>query len=142
MRGLGTTVLALIVALGSAQTAFPDESDDILSLCGDTDIVPGNYSGIYKGEWAKGDVSLSHVLVVAEVTPSGNATVYYGYGKQPRWGIEEAKCFRAAGELHANKLSVTLNGPKAEYIFSADGSVSGVYTNNRGSTNGAFTKWR
>ena len=96
-------------------------SADLLSipeLCSDQDFVNDPENRIYRGTF-KG--ALETALVITPIEEEGKTVVFYLWGVEPKWDINDPGCTRALGTAKGKKLTVRLRGDvRAIYKFSGD----------------------
>ncbi|MGH8068278.1 MAG: dienelactone hydrolase family protein [Candidatus Entotheonellia bacterium] len=91
----------------------------------------------FSGIWAGGawDGILPHVVIVEQVSPTGNAAVISSWGDAPDWQLTRGFT-RVQGRIDHGRLLLEYpsRGARAEYVIDAQGALQGTYT--RGSAVG------
>ncbi len=114
LYSLGVAVL-LLTASGPSSAA----PLDIPALCGDVGFEDHPENRIYRGSFRGG--KLETALVITPVRDEdGNIEVFYLWGEQPEWNIDEAGCTIAYATEKGKKLKVRLRNARVIYKFSGD----------------------
>ena len=110
-------VAVLLLAASGPSSAAPL---DIPALCGDEGFEDHPENRIYRGSFRSG--KLETALVITPVRDEdGSIEVFYLYGEQPDWGIDEAGCAIAHATEKGKQLKLRLgNGARVIYKFSGD----------------------
>jgi hypothetical protein len=125
----------------------PDATSDVV-LPSDVHVLPPGSDvppglAAFSGKWGPnrwdGD-QLSHILIVEEIKPTGDAVVLYAWGNWARWRIK-AGSVRVHGVILDGILSLDRfkNGARAQYKLDLDGSLVGTYTLGSSHTTGKDT---
>ena len=140
MRRLVTYGIAFIALTASGwSNASPL---NIPELCGGFEILNDPENRVYRGQSKSRGDTLDTALVITPVTRSGGTVVFYVWGEQPKWNIDEAGCAPAVAYWKGDTMTVYMRGAKirVSYKFS-DGGVSAKYKFKRGgrTSNGEVT---
>ena len=112
---------------------------NILELCGGFEILNDPENRVYRGQSKSRGATLDTALVITPVTHGGATVVFYLWGEQPKWKIDEAGCVPAVGYWKKNTLTVYMRRAKVQvsYKFSDDeASAKYKYKWSGGTTNG------
>ena len=124
----GGIVLIALTASGWSQAA----PLNIPELCG-TEFVESPENRIYRGQYEYKKTVLDTALVVTPAKSDDGIVVFYIWGEQPEWDIDEAGCVRAMGTEKGKRMTVRLREGKVRvtYKFSGD-KVSVQYKSEQG----------
>jgi dienelactone hydrolase len=85
----------------------------------------------FSGVWAGGawDGVLPHVLIVEQVSTTGDAAVISGWGDAPDWQMTRGFT-RVQGRIDNGRLSLVYphRGARAEYVIDTQGALQGTHT--------------
>lgn len=126
---LGCAINLLQTTLAHAQFPLPQDIQ-IVAPGVNVPVQTAAFSGIWAGgAW---DGILPHVLIVENVSASGEASVIYSYTDAPDWNTK-AGFSRVQGMIENGQLTFTLRKGKArvEYVIGAGGDLNGTYTLGR-----------
>ena len=94
-------------------------------------LVP---AAAFSGVWAGGawDDILPHVLIVEQVSATGEAAVISSWGDAPDWQMTRGFT-RVQGRIEHGHLSLVYpdRGARAEYVIDPQGHLQGTYTRGR-----------
>jgi dienelactone hydrolase len=126
---LGSVLSQLLATLAYAQCPLPQDVQ-IVALGVNVPVHAAAFSGVWAGgAW---DGILPHVLIVENVSATGEAQVIYSYADAPDWNTK-AGFSRVQGRIENGRLTFTLRNGKArvEYVIGARGDLNGTYTLGR-----------
>ena len=131
MKSLFTAGVALIALTASGWSSAA--ALNIPELCSDAEFVEDPENRVYRGQFKYKKTTLDTALVVTPTENDDGIVVFYIWGEQPEWNIDEAGCVRAMGTEKGNRMTVRLIGGKVRvtYKFSGD-KVSVKYKNQEG----------
>jgi dienelactone hydrolase len=91
-------------------------------------------SAAFSGVWAGGawDGILPHVLIVEQVSPTGDVAVISSWGDAPDWQMTRGFT-RVLGRIDHGRLILVYpsRGARAEYMMDAQGALQGTYMRGR-----------
>ena len=117
------TAIAAVVALTASGWSSADPLNlNIPELCSDAEFVDDPENRIYRGQYKYKKITLDTALVVTPTTSDDGIVVFYIWGEQPEWDIDEAGCVRSTGTEKGNRMTVRFSEDKARvtYKFSDD----------------------
>ena len=131
MKSLFTAIAAVVALTASGWSSAAPLN--IPALCGDAEFVDDPENRIYRGQFKYKKVTLDTALVVTPTTSDDGVVVFYVWGEQPEWDIEEAGCVRSMGTEKGNRMTVRLREGRVRvtYKFSGD-EVSVKYKTEQG----------
>ena len=114
---------------------------NIQELCGDYPIIHAPENRIYRGEFKRQGNTMQTALVATPVKVSKTMIVFYLWGEQPKWKIDEAGCVPAVARWKSSRpccgASTTWRKNVLKYTFTEDATQAKVkYNGPRGSTSG------
>ena len=126
------TAIAAVIALTASGWSSADPLN-IPELCSDAEFVDDPENRIYRGQYKYKKTTLDTALVVTPTTSDDGIVVFYIWGEQPEWDIDEAGCVRSIGTEKGNRMTVRLRDGKVRvtYKFSGD-KVSVKYKSEQG----------
>ena len=113
---------------------------NILELCRDEGYVDDPENRIWRGKFKANVTRLETALVMTPMRDEeDNIVVFYLWGAQPKWDIDEAGCSRTTGTEKGNTLTLRLSGGKRViYKFSGE-KASAKYKSGGHTTKGKLT---
>lgn len=143
-------VAAIVVATtGFGRAAFAQAFDDvplpddirIEAPPSSADPVHTAFLGRWQGVWAE---TLNAIVVVESIKPP-TATVVYGHGRAPSWGVEAGTWYRVPGEFDGNSLVIVSpnTGTSMAFSIDPDGTMKAVARPRVGTTHtdGEFSRF-
>lgn len=84
-----------------------------------------HFVGFYRGKWAN---QVDHVLIVDSISANGSVTAFSAWGRFPKWGFEEPRCWQTSGVLRNGVLSLAIpHGGESRYALSETGWTAGEF---------------
>ena len=134
--------ITVLTALALSGVAYAQKPLDIKKLCGNHDIVTNPKNKVFHGEFKRRGETLQTALVATpmKIGKSKTRIVFYLWGVQPKWEIDEAGCVPAVATWKTQtelRVSTTWRRKAVKYTFTEDATEGKVvYYGNRGSTTG------
>ena len=141
--GISATFASALILFVSATSVADDAPlpDDLKVVTPGSDVQENyrRWSGAWRGTWGS---ELDHILVVEQVTASGDASVVYAWGDSSSWRIERG-WIRAKGKISGNELELDRfrNSAEVEYTLEGPNSISGDYWRKSRLTEGTFHRY-
>ena len=129
-----------LVAVMMSGWSQAGESLDVVDLCGGHDLLKDEGNRVYQGEFkGRGGSKLKTALVVTPIRLNKATIVFYVWGAQPEWNIDEAGCVPGLGYWKSGTFRVTTIRKKGgiRYKFSeAYDKADATYLWSGGKTKG------
>lgn len=129
LASCGVAFIALAVSGWSNASTL-----DIPELCGGFDILNDPENRVYRGEFKSRGSTLETALVVTPVTSSGATVVFYVWGEQPKWNIDEAGCVPAVASQKGETMIFYMGGTKTRVTYKFSGDEASVKYKRGGRT--------
>ena len=125
--------VALMITLATTGPIHADTLDPV-ELCGEFEILNDPDTRIYQGESEHRGTTHATGLVMTPISNSGATMVFYMWGAQPKWKVDEPGCVPATGYWKKNVMTVYMNRGKIRVAYKfSDDEMDADYTFKRGS---------
>ena len=131
MRQAISCIVALI-ALAATGISHANTLN-LQELCGGFEILNDPDNRVYRGQSKYRGVTLDTALIMTPISNAGATVVFYAWGIQPKWNIDEPGCAPATSYWKKDAMTVYMARGKIRITYKfSDDETSAKYTYRRG----------